>query len=81
MNDRYLILSPLKVELNEILTVYAASGFFREIEYLIIDESGRTIRKGKIANNLSEFKLRIVGIRTGEYKLVMGKEQEKFVVS
>ncbi len=75
-----VILSPYQVELNEILTVRSAGNKFNEINYIITDETGRLIRKGAIANGSSEFKLCIVGFKTGVYRLAIGQEIEKFTV-
>ena len=75
-----VILSPNQVELNAILTVRSASDPFYEINYVITDESGRLIRKGAIANGISEFKLCIVGFKTGVYRMAIGQVTEKFTV-
>jgi hypothetical protein len=75
-----VILSPYQVELNEILTVRSAGNKFNEINYIITDETGRLIRKGAIANGSSEFKLCIVGFKTGVYRLAIGQVIEKFTV-
>ncbi len=79
-SKRHLILSPMKVQENEILTVHSDTGSFQEKDYMITNEAGRIIRKGVIASNLTEFKLRIVGLQRGVYRLVMGQHQEKFIV-
>ena len=81
MNSKpQVILSPNQVELNAILTVRSANNPFNEIDYIITDETGRLIRKGAIAKGLSEFKLCIVGFKTGDYRLTIGQAMEKFTV-
>jgi hypothetical protein len=75
-----VILSPSQVELNEILTIRSANDPFNEKDYIITDESGRLMRKGAIANGISEFKLCIVGFKTGVYRFTMGQVIEKFTV-
>ena len=75
-----IILSPTHVEQNDILTIHTTAGAFRDTGYVIKNESGNIIRKGSIACNLFEFKLRIVGIQSGIYKFIMGDQQEIFKV-
>jgi hypothetical protein len=80
LSNRNVILFPSRVHDNETLTVQSVSGFFRETAYTITNEAGKIIRKGAIASNLNEFKLRIVGLQAGVYRFVMGSDQENFVV-
>ena len=81
MNSKpQVILSPSNVEPNAILTVRSANNPFNEINYIITDETGRLIRKGAIAKGLFEFKLCIVGFKTGDYRLTIGHAMEKFTV-
>ena len=81
MNSKHhFTLTPVKVLQNETLTVHTDTGQFPENGYVITNEDGRVIRKGSISSNLAEFKLRIVGLQSGVYKLVMGTHQEKFLV-
>jgi len=81
MNSKQgMILSPRQVEMNEILTVRSATEPFSEIHYMITDETGRLIRKGAIARGIHEFKLCIVGFKTGIYRLSMGQTIEQFTV-
>ena len=75
-----MILSPRQVELNDILTIRSATEPFPEIHYMITDESGRLIRKGAITKGINEFKLCIVGFKTGVYRLSMGQTMEQFTV-
>lgn len=75
-----VILTPNQVELNEILTVRSANNPFTEMNYMITDETGRLIRKGAIAGGIYEFKLCIVGFKTGEYRMTIGQAIEKFTV-
>jgi len=79
-NKPVVILSPTHVELNEILTVKSGSAQFNENGYMITDESGRLIRKGAITRGIDEFKLCIVGFKTGVYQLTIGQVIEKFTV-
>ncbi|MEI2747190.1 MAG: hypothetical protein V9E88_00340 [Ferruginibacter sp.] len=81
MSKRPLVISPMQLQQNDVLTVYSPDGNFRDNDYMITNEEGRVIRKGSISANLSEFKLRIVGLKAGVYRLVMGQYQEKFIVS
>ncbi len=60
-----VILSPYHVEINSILTVRSALEPFDQVQYIITDESGRLIRKGAISKGTIEFKLCIVGFKTG----------------
>ena len=80
-NKQQVILSPNYVELNTILTVRSASDPFNDNDYIITDETGRLIRKGAIAKGISEFKLCIVGFKTGVYRLTIGQVIEKFTVT
>jgi hypothetical protein len=79
-SNQQVILSPYQVELNSILTVRSANDPFNEMDYIITDESGRLIRKGAIAKGIIEFKLCIVGFKTGVYRLTIGHAIEKFTV-
>jgi hypothetical protein len=79
-SNQQVILYPYHVELNAILTVRSAKDPFHEIDYIITDESGRLIRKGAIGRGTSEFKLCIVGFKTGVYQLAIGQVTEKFTV-
>ena len=78
--NQLLILSPTHVQQNDVLTIHTTTGVFRDTGYIIKNESGNVIRKGSIACNLLEFKLRIVGIKSGVYKFIMGDQQEIFQV-
>ena len=81
MNSKQcMTLSPRQVELNDILTVRSAAEPFNEINYMITDETGRLIRKGAITRGINEFKLCIVGFKTGVYRLSMGQTMEQFTV-
>ena len=79
-SNQSMILSPRQVELNEILTVRSATEPFHEIHYMITDETGRLIRKGAITSGINEFKLCIVGFKTGVHCLSMGQIMERFTV-
>jgi len=79
-NQLQVILSPRQLELNEILTVRSASESFPEINYMIKDESGRLIRKGAISSGTYEFKLCIMGIKSGVYSMNIGQTMEHFTV-
>jgi hypothetical protein len=79
-SDRQLILFPMQLHQNDILTIQAVKGHFDESAYSITNEAGRIIRKGAVSSNLAEFKLRLVGLQAGVYRFVMGQQQEKFVV-
>ena len=81
MSKRPLVISPIQLQQNDVLTVYSPDGNFRDNDYMITNEEGRVIRKGSVSANLNEFKLRIVGLKAGVYRLVMGQHQEKFIVS
>ena len=78
--NQLLILSPTNVQQNDVLTIHTTTGTFHDTGYMIKNESGNIIRKGSIACNLFEFKLRIVGIQSGVYKFIMGDQQEIFQV-
>jgi len=75
-----VILSPRQVELNEILTVRTPSDPFDAHNYIITDESGRLMRKGAIMKGINEFKLCIVGFKSGVYRMTIGQTIEKFTV-
>lgn len=74
-------LSPREVENKGVLTVCAASAAFASIVYQITDESGRIMRKGAISHGSNEFKLCIVGFKTGVYHLNIGNEKAQFIVT
>ena len=82
MNSKQeVFLSPNHVEPNAILTVRSANDHFNEMDYVITDETGRLIRKGAIAKGIREFKLCIVGFKTGVYRMTLGGHViEKFTV-
>ncbi|CAN5773677.1 hypothetical protein BH11BAC4_BH11BAC4_22130 [soil metagenome] len=75
-----VILSPRQLELYQTLTVRSDNAPFFEINYMITDESGKLIRKGAISNGINEFKLCIVGFKTGVYKISIGQTMEHFTV-
>jgi hypothetical protein len=79
-NTAQVIVSPRQVELNEILTIRSANDPFDANGYVITDETGRLMRKGSIVQGISEFKLCIVGFKTGVYRLAIGHNIEKFTV-
>lgn len=83
MNSKpQVIISPRQIELNEVITIRSANEneFFHDMDYRIFDESGRIVRKGAITRGINEFKLCIVGFKTGVYKLSMGQALEHFTV-
>ena len=75
-----VILSPRQLELYDILTVSSATESFNEISYTITDVAGRMMRKGVITKGINEFKLCIVGFKSGVYQLSMGQTMEQFTV-
>lgn len=75
-----VILQPRHVELNSILTVKSSTTSFNAFDYVITDNTGRLIRKGAIANGSNEFRLCIVGFKTGTYNLAIGQVTENFTV-
>ncbi len=79
-SKQQVILSPSQVELNAILTVRSASNQFHDMDYVITDDAGKLIRKGAISKGINEFKLCIVGFKTGVYRLTIGHVIEKFTV-
>ena len=79
-SQQRVIISPRQLELNEILTVRSATESFQEINYMITDEAGRLIRKGAISSGINEFKLCIMGFKTGVYRLSIGQTMEHFTV-
>jgi len=79
-SQKRVILSPRQLELYETLTVRSATETFNEINYSITDEAGKLMRKGAIANGSNEFKLCIVGFKSGVYQLSIGQTMEHFTV-
>lgn len=75
-----VIVSPRQVELNEVITIRPQTDYFTEIHYSITDESGKLVRKGAISKGINEFKLCIVGFKTGVYNLNMGDATANFTV-
>lgn len=72
--------SPTQVPLNATLTVMAADQQFPQQQYVLSDANGKVIRKGSVSDRLSEFRLSMVGLPAGNYKLQMGLTSEKFSV-
>ena len=79
-SQQRVIISPRQLELYEILTVRSAAETFVEINYTITDETGKLMRKGAISNGSNEFKLCIVGFKSGVYQLSIGQMIEQFTV-
>lgn len=75
-----VIVSPRQVELNEVITIRPQAGSFAEIHYSITDESGKLVRKGAFSKDIKEFKLCIVGFKSGVYNLNMGNASAHFTV-
>ena len=80
MKNQYLIVSPLQVPINATVTIRSSENSFPDNGYMIMDEKGRTIRKGSISKGNNEFCLSVVGMSTGVYNLIVGQEQEQFTV-
>ena len=79
-NNRQLILRPLILQQNDVLSINCESGFFLESEYLITNQEGRVMRKGIITSKIIELKLRLVGMNSGSYTFKMGEYQERFEI-
>jgi hypothetical protein len=76
-----VIVTPKSLPQNEILTIRTVCDYFPDKNYVITDEGGRIIRKGSISHGINEFKLCMVGLKTGAYRLIMGQQEEKFNVT
>ena len=79
MKNQHLIVSPLQVPYNAIVTIRSAENTFPDNGYMITDQNGRTVRKGAIAKGMTEFCLSVVGMATGVYNLTVGQVQEQFI--
>jgi len=79
-NTTHLILHPMIVEQNHLLTVQKTDGSFKQQGYVIKTKTGHILRKGCITNSMNPLQLRMVGMKSGSYFFVMGDEQEEFQV-
>ena len=78
--NQHLILHPVILQQNEVLSINSVSGIFIDTEYTITNPEGRVLRKGVIISKMIELKLRIVGITSGKYVFKMGNFQECFEI-
>ncbi len=65
---------------NDFLTVTPNTGSFEQERYCIRSESGQVIRTGYLPNEMTELKLRLIGLQTGTYTLEIGAFTGRFVV-
>ena len=75
-----LILSPRQLETFDTLVVRSATSTFNEYHYIITDDGGKIMRKGTIHKAINEFKLCIVGFKSGQYHIHIGEAAERFTV-
>jgi hypothetical protein len=80
IKNQHLILHPLILQQNDVLSINSATGSFIDTEYIITNLEGRVLRKGMIISKMIELKLRIVGMTSGLYIFKMGEYQERFEI-
>ena len=78
--ENRLFLSPSQLEIFDTLVIRSAAPTFNEIRYIITDDNGKIMRKGTIQKAINEFKLCIVGFKSGNYKISIGQAAESFTV-
>lgn len=78
--NQNLILHPILVHQDSLLTIQNTDGAFQNNNYIIKNENGSVVRKGNISNSFFGFQLRVVGFKTGFYQFIMGDQQENFQV-
>ncbi|MFM7709419.1 MAG: hypothetical protein ACKO5C_00750 [Ferruginibacter sp.] len=65
---------------NDFLTAVPNNGHFENDRYYIRNESGQIIRTGAMPNEMTELRLRLVGLRSGAYTLEIGIYTGRFIV-
>ncbi len=65
---------------NDFLTAVPNTGYFENDRYSIRSESGQVIRTGALPNDMTELRLRLVGLRSGAYTLEIGAYTGRFIV-
>jgi hypothetical protein len=65
---------------NDFLTAVPNNGHFENNRYAIRSDSGQVVRTGSLPNEMTELKLRLVGLRSGAYTLEIGAYSGRFIV-
>ena len=65
---------------NDFLTAIPNTGSFERDRYCIRNESGQIIRSGYLPKEMTELKLRLIGLRSGTYTLEIGTYSGRFVI-
>ena len=74
-------LTPRQIDNKGILTITCNMQAFDSRVYRITDETERIIRQGAISPGLCELKLFIVGLKAGNYQVIIGNESLRFTVT
>jgi hypothetical protein len=72
--------SPNPVPVNASINIQFSGVSFSPESYYITNESGMTVRKGKIFDATRNFSLSVRGMPDGTYWLVMGDRKERFTI-
>lgn len=75
-----LILNPMMVHQDSLLTIQNTEGHFDDNEYVIKNEIGTVIRKGYLSNSFFGFQIRIIGMKSGFYHFIIGNQSKQFQV-
>jgi hypothetical protein len=75
-----LILNPMMVHQDSLLTIQNTEGHFENNDYIIKNEFGIVIRKGNLSNSFFGFQIRIIGMKSGFYHFIMGNQSKQFQV-
>lgn len=75
-----LILNPMMVHQDSLLTIQNTEGHFDDNEYVIKNEFGTVIRKGYLSNSFFGFQIRIIGMKSGFYHFIIGNQSKQFQV-
>lgn len=80
MTNSSILISPIQVPGDARIIVRTAKEIFDDNSYIITNQSGKTIRRGKISSGIKEFYLSVVGMAAGRYYVTVGGVTEKFTV-
>lgn len=72
--------APNPVPVNASIIVQFSGKHSNPDSYSIVNESGQTIRKGKITDTSRDLSLSVGGMPDGHYWLVIGDRRERFTV-
>lgn len=80
MKNAPIVISPNQVPADARIIIRTAADLFNDTSYIITNETGKTVRRGRISSGIKEFYLSVVGMTTGNYYVSVGAVREKFTV-